>query len=137
MKTKKNFVKAIVAIAICSMLTIGLPMSHTNASATVTQEELNLQEIDALMESYDVYIEAGPNFYQCMIMCGVPYLIIITALAFSGDGMGFAQALALAGATAAMIACVLTCLGSGGGSSFEVSQDCDCHLYHRQLNEEK
>jgi hypothetical protein len=121
MNERKNiFLKAGIAIVLAFMLTAGVSVAQqTQADITpVDQSKIN-QEI---IPSQD----PGTSFYQCMIICGVPYVIIVAALAFAGDGMSAAQALTLAGATAAMIACVIVCLGSGGGSSVS---ECPCHSY--------
>ena len=59
------------------------------------------------------------NFWFCLLMCGVPYLVAILALSFFAQGYGPATAMVMAGVTATFISCVIMCLGSGGGSGSE------------------
>jgi len=118
---------AFIAIVVCGMLAIG-PIAHTNAS-DVQDTSIKRLASDELMDIIEMIPDGdGGNFYQCMILCGLPYVIIVAALAFAGQGMGAAQALLLAGATAAMIGCVLNCLGGGGFT--DQSQECPCQYRH-------
>ena len=58
------------------------------------------------------YGDGNSQLYKCMLICGYSYIIIVTTLAYVAQGMSFAAAALLAGATLAMVACVLMCIES-------------------------
>jgi len=112
---KRNFLKAAISIMLVLMLGIGTTMTSVTSESVTEKTSIQIEQIPGDWSS---------RFYQCMIICGIPWVIIIAALAFAGEGMGTASALLMAGATAAMIACVIACLGSNNGSQ-EMSE-CQC-----------
>jgi len=130
----KKTLGAILCIAMIGLLSMSVTLEQSNASATFCEPttEQTSAFYDFQREVYEIQ-NGGHSFYACMIMCGVPYLVAVAALAFEGDGYGPAEAMIMAGVTAAFIACVLTCMGGGGGGSFD---DCPCHLVSNQLEEE-